>query len=215
MLPNVPDGSQIIIESDATWYVYRVTSQAVVDEHRTDVIEPNAAGAARGITLTTCWPVFSLKPATRRYIVHGAFMGWLPVSDGVPAALAQSHRTVSQSITHGVATIASKTGMHITDVLAVALGLMWLIMDAMAWLFWHACMHVARRLRTLSIPALLRRLQAGPVGHGRIARWVEPIVRAVLLAILLSVLLLTSWRWLCPWLADTVPFLASPHPTLG
>lgn len=75
-----------------TWYVYRVTSAEIVLPHEVDVIapvpgDPDATPTERFITLTTCHPMYS---ARERYIVHGVLDYWAPVSDGLPAELAEA-----------------------------------------------------------------------------------------------------------------------------
>jgi sortase A len=83
-------GDPIVVRTQSTWYVYRVTSTEIVRPQDVQVIaavpdKPGAAPTARSITLTTCNPMYS---ASQRFIVHGVLDYWAPVADGVPAELA-------------------------------------------------------------------------------------------------------------------------------
>lgn len=82
-------GDPIVVRTSDTWYVYRVTSTEIVMPSQVDVIapvpgDPGATPTERYITLTTCHPMFS---ARERFIVHGTFDYWAPVTDGTPAEL--------------------------------------------------------------------------------------------------------------------------------
>ena len=84
-------GDALVVRTPETWFVYRVTSHQIVLPEQVDVIapvpgEPEAAPERAMITLTACHPMFS---ARERYIVHGELEGWVPVADGVPAALTE------------------------------------------------------------------------------------------------------------------------------
>jgi len=83
-------GDPLVVRTDDTWYVYRVTSTEVVSPSDVTVIapvpdDPGASPTARMITMTTCHPMFS---ARQRYIVHGVLDYWSPVADGIPAEIA-------------------------------------------------------------------------------------------------------------------------------
>jgi sortase A len=216
-ISKLDEGNEVIIETPDTWYLYKVTSHAIVDQSEVGVVGPDAAGAARGITLTTCWPVMSLTPATQRYVVHGAFEGWIPKSDGAPAGLAGTHRTAGQYVTHSVSTLSERVGVPVTGVMAACLALMWALGDGLAWGIWHKRMRERGRgrLRTASPMGWLWRIQAGPVGEGKVARIAGPLVRAILLATLLAALTFAAWRWACPWIAGNVPGFETPHPSIG
>lgn len=83
-------GDALVVRTADTWYVYKATDMEVVRPRDVRVIEPvpNQPGVEpteRYITLTTCHPMFS---ARERYVVHGVLDYWAPVSDGVPAEIA-------------------------------------------------------------------------------------------------------------------------------
>lgn len=72
-----------------TWFVYRVTSSAIVAPEDVEVIAPvpGAPGVAPTealITLTSCHP---LHGSSERYVVHGSLLATAPAADGVPEAL--------------------------------------------------------------------------------------------------------------------------------
>lgn len=82
-------GDPLVVRTEDTWYVYRVTSTQIVTPQDVSVIapvpdDPTAAATQRLITLTTCHPMFS---ARERYVVHGELDYWAPVADGTPAEL--------------------------------------------------------------------------------------------------------------------------------
>jgi sortase A len=85
-------GDPVIVRTQDTWYVYRVTSSQVVRPWQTDVIDP-VPGKPGGtpttamMTMTTCHPMYS---ASERYIVHSELDYWVPVSEGTPVELAGS-----------------------------------------------------------------------------------------------------------------------------
>lgn len=82
-------GDPLVVRTEDTWYVYRVTSTEIVTPAQTEVVapvpgDPGAEPTERVITLTTCHPMFS---ARERFIVHGTLDYWAPVADGIPAEL--------------------------------------------------------------------------------------------------------------------------------
>jgi sortase A len=90
-IAELQEGDPIVVWTQDTWYVYRVTSSEIVMPQDVDVIapvagQPDATPTERQITLTTCHPMFS---ARERYIVHGVLSYWAPVSEGVPAELVE------------------------------------------------------------------------------------------------------------------------------
>jgi sortase A len=90
-IAELQEGDPIVVWTADTWYVYRVTSSQIVMPDDVQVIapvpdQPGAEPTERYITLTTCHPMFS---ARERYIVHGVLDYWAPVSEGVPAELAE------------------------------------------------------------------------------------------------------------------------------
>lgn len=83
-------GDPLVVQTQDTWYVYRVTSTAVVLPRQVEVIaavpnQPGAQPTEAVMTLTTCHPMFS---ARERFVVHAALDHWMPVAEGTPAELA-------------------------------------------------------------------------------------------------------------------------------
>lgn len=90
-IAELQEGDPVVVWTEDTWYVYRVTSSQIVMPDDVQVIapvpdQPDAEPTERFITLTTCHPMFS---ARERYVVHGVLDYWAPVSEGVPAELAE------------------------------------------------------------------------------------------------------------------------------
>lgn len=82
-------GDVIVIRTEGTWYVYRVTETHIVSPTDVSVIAPqphdrSALPDGRYITLTTCHPMYS---ATKRYIVHGELEYWATAEAGYPREL--------------------------------------------------------------------------------------------------------------------------------
>ncbi len=72
-IDKLRDGDVVLIETKATWYVYRVTGHQIVAPTQTSVIlpvpdEPDAEPTAALLTMTSCHPELS---ARQRFIVHG------------------------------------------------------------------------------------------------------------------------------------------------
>ena len=83
-------GDALVVRTERTWYVYRVTGYELVRPWQVEVIapvpgKPGTAPTTAAITLTTCHPRYS---ARQRYVVHGVLDYWLPVSEGTPVELA-------------------------------------------------------------------------------------------------------------------------------
>ncbi len=81
----------VVIRTEDTWYVYRVTSTEVVLPTDVQVIapvpdDPDATPTEALLTMTTCHPMYS---ARERYVVHGVLDYWLPVSEGTPSELTE------------------------------------------------------------------------------------------------------------------------------
>jgi len=90
-IAELEPGDAIVVRTPELWFVYRVTEHQIVLPQQVDVVaavpgDPAALPERALITLTACHPMFS---ARERYIVHGELEGWLPVADGVPAALTE------------------------------------------------------------------------------------------------------------------------------
>jgi sortase A len=90
-IEELQEGDPVVVWTQDTWYVYRVTSSQIVMPGDVQVIapvpdQPGVEPTERFITLTTCHPMFS---ARERFIVHGVLDYWAPVSEGVPAELVE------------------------------------------------------------------------------------------------------------------------------
>lgn len=82
-------GDALVVQTQDTWYVYRVTSSRIVMPEDVQVIapvpdQPGVEPTEAMITLTTCHPLFS---ARERFIVHGELDYWMPTDAGTPAEL--------------------------------------------------------------------------------------------------------------------------------
>ena len=86
-------GDPLVVRTEDTWYVYKVTEAKIVFPQNVEVIapvpgvtddQPMPELTKRFITLTSCHPMFS---ATERYIVHGELDYWSPVGEGKPKEL--------------------------------------------------------------------------------------------------------------------------------
>lgn len=204
-------GDDIIIETGDMWIVYHVTSSRIVDKTAVEVIAPQAAGVERGVTLTTCWPVFVVQDPPQRYIVHGQYAGWIPKEDGMPASLASEHRTPGEHVKRVVETVGRRVGLPVTGVMGLGLLAIWLILSVMVWIptrkAWWKNLRAAPA--SWSPLTLLWRVQPTPFpARPRI----RAVGRTLMLFLLLAALMFLSWRWACPWVAQHVPFLATPHP---
>lgn len=92
-IAELQPGDPIVVRTEEYWYVYEVTDSLIVMPSNVEVISP-IPGLMPGevipelteryITLTSCHPMFS---ARERYITHGVFSYWMPVSAGTPAEL--------------------------------------------------------------------------------------------------------------------------------
>ncbi len=86
---NLQPGDPLVVRTENTWYVYRVTDHEIVTPTDVDVLapvprEPEATAEDRMITLVTCHPLWSVA---ERYIVYGELDYWADVADGRPAEL--------------------------------------------------------------------------------------------------------------------------------
>jgi sortase A len=85
-------GDPIVVWTQDTWYVYRVTGSDIVLPQDVWTIAPdpddpsvtNETATRRLITLTSCHPMYS---ARERFIVWGELDYWAPTSEGIPAEL--------------------------------------------------------------------------------------------------------------------------------
>ncbi len=84
-------GDPLVVQTDAAWYVYRVTEYHIVDPTYMAAIAPTpdfpgVAPTVASITLTTCHPRYSAK---QRYIVHGELEYWAPAGQGYPSEIVE------------------------------------------------------------------------------------------------------------------------------
>jgi sortase A len=82
-------GDRLIVRTEFTWFVYRVTETKIVRPWYSAAIAPVPGDASleangRYITLTTCHPPLS---ARYRYVVYGVLDYWAPASTGYPPEL--------------------------------------------------------------------------------------------------------------------------------
>ncbi|WP_240643992.1 class E sortase [Antribacter gilvus] len=93
LIADLQAGDPVVVRTEDTWYVYRVTESKIVTPWQTEVVAPVPGLKAgdplpeltqRFITLTSCHPMYSAK---ERYIVHGELDYWAPVSEGTPQEL--------------------------------------------------------------------------------------------------------------------------------
>lgn len=212
-------GDEIIVEGSSNWYVYLVNkSPYVVPMSTVQVISPSAAGAVRGLTLTTCDPMFSPTPATERLIVHAEFQGWIPKDEGMPENLVQTRTTTSEQIKRSVQTVSHQIDAPVTGVLALCLFLIWAILDCLMWLLCYKRMMYVWSRPTSNPLVIFWRLQAGPLPMPGGAEWkrvLANIVRGLMFVIFWTAVMFICFRFACPWAAEHVPFLETPHPSVG
>lgn len=84
-------GDALVVQTDAAWYVYKVTSTEIVRPTYTAAIAPTPGApgvtpTAASITLTTCHPRYS---AAQRYIVYGELEYWAPAGNGYPSEIVE------------------------------------------------------------------------------------------------------------------------------
>lgn len=199
-------GDQIIIETGDYWFIYSVTDSYIVYMDRVDVIMPDAAGVDRGVTLTTCDPMFSPTPAKDRLIVHGAFVGWSKKTDGKPHALTTGSTTSTQErINRTVETVSNTLNMPVTGVVSLCLFAVWVILVLLGWMVSHRRMRrVWLEKPSVSPFMVLWRIQAG---------WVP--YRVVTFTVLWLAITFACWRWACPWVADNIPIFAEQTPSMA
>jgi sortase A len=80
-------GDTIVVETRATYYVYRVASHEIVSPADAGVLaplpdRPGAEADGAWLTMTSCHPKYS---AARRYVVHARLVGTYARSQGLPA----------------------------------------------------------------------------------------------------------------------------------
>ena len=193
-------GDQVIIETAEHWYVYRVNAEPrVVDETDTRILDADAAGAERGITLQTCWPILSAQ-VTQRMIVTGTFEGWANKTDGTPEQLAETHDTTATRVGRRIQTVSERIDMPVSGVLALCAGTIWLVLNT----FILCCTFRQWRERWTDVVDPLTwswRLCAGLSGN----HIIHTAIRIMLWLLLWFALIMLSWRCLCPWMATWMP----------
>lgn len=80
-------GDVVLVETKATYYVYRVTGHQIVPPTQVSVVlpvpdEPGQVATQASLTMTSCHPEFS---ARERYVVHAVLDAKFPRAKGVPA----------------------------------------------------------------------------------------------------------------------------------
>ncbi|MBT1162926.1 sortase [Bifidobacterium sp. SO1] len=208
-------GNRIIIRTASHWYVYEVTDSRIVTSADTWVIGDEAPGVERGITLTTCWPLFTPTDTGQRYVTWGRFVGWADTSDGVPEALADSSLSFREKVSRRSVERLSELRLPVTGVAGIACLTGWLVADGLMWLCFHRRMRAVWSRPSWNPMVWLWRLQAGPTGGGWGLRIVSLLIRMLLAAMLLAGVMFLMWRWACPRLADVIPWLAAPHSTVA
>ena len=200
-------GDIVYIETASNWYRYKINSEPeIVDRSRTDVIEPTAAGAERGLTLQTCWPIMAGGDVTHRLIVHGELDGWAPKSDGTPAEYTESTDTTIDKVKRRIVIVSEKTNLPVTGVLGICAFIIWILLDATAWVCSHRRMTCYWHGRDVGGPITwLWRLNAGIMPSNTI---VFTITRTIVFLMMWTAIILTLWRWACPPLA-AMHFLTS------
>ncbi|PKQ17591.1 MAG: class E sortase [Actinobacteria bacterium HGW-Actinobacteria-8] len=90
-IQDLQAGDALVVQTDAAWYVYRVTSSEIVEPSYVAAIaptpgQPGVAPTVASITLTACHPRYS---AAQRYIVHGELEYWAPTGYGYPSEIVE------------------------------------------------------------------------------------------------------------------------------
>lgn len=85
-LDRMQRGDKIIVQTDASWFIYEVTAQRIVAPTAVEVVQPVPPGQQPGrlLTITTCHP---LLDNYQRLIVHATLIREQPSSAGRPAEL--------------------------------------------------------------------------------------------------------------------------------
>lgn len=156
-------GDVVYIETGSYWYRYRINSNPeIVDQSRTDVIDQDAAGVERGLTLQTCWPIMTGGNVTHRLIVHGGLDGWAPKTDGTPAEYTETTDTTIDKISRRIVTVSEKKNLPVTGVLGICAFIIWILLDTIGWMCSHRRMTCYWHGRDIGGPITwLWRLNAG------------------------------------------------------
>jgi len=88
-IQRVRDGDPVVVETRNGWFVYRVTSHAVVSPGQRSVVaavpgRPGARAERAMLTLTTCHPKYS---ARERWVVHAELVGSRARTAGPPPGM--------------------------------------------------------------------------------------------------------------------------------
>jgi sortase A len=86
-IDKLVEGDVVLVETKATYFVYRVTGHQIVPPSQASVLlpvpdEPDEVATQASLTLTSCHPEFS---ARERYVVHAVLDAKYPRAEGVPA----------------------------------------------------------------------------------------------------------------------------------
>ena len=197
------NGDAFVVRTHKYWYVYKMTSHEIVLPTQTDVIAPvphkfGVTPSQRLITMTTCEPRYTTP--THRWIVHGKYVYWAKVSDGIPIELA--NRTSDGAVDFTQAKPSWQSLIPPASTLmawAIIAFVILAISGAVAW-GWPGL----RRYdddgypvhHTASIFGLIFRLLPG-----------HTAVRTILMILLISIGVLASFEWLFPWAASSIPVL--------
>ena len=211
LLDTVKPGDAVVIRTRDYWYVYRIqTTPRIVDSTDWSVLDP--VEGQRTLVLTTCDPKWVGGDAANRLVATATFDYWARVADGTvreltgPKTEAKGPQAVVSTVSSTVSTVTHDA--PVTPFLAAVAFGAWLLLDAAFWLLDRRC-----ALRRLSHEGwwsrwnpmvMLWRIQAG----------VLPI-RIILYALMWLAAVCACWAWVCPWAAETIPWLATPHPTMG
>ena len=208
-------GDPVLIRTADHWYRYEVTGSRILDASDTWVLDADAPRAERGMTLTTCWPMFTPVDTGQRHVTWARWDGWADTADGTPPELADTALTTVERLERVATETARRAALPVTGVMAGAFALMWLIADLAAWLLWRRRTLASWSRVSWNPLVWLWRIQAGPCGEGRVRTVLAVLIRIMLLSLLLAAVVCACWRWTCPMLADLLPgVFATPHPTL-
>lgn len=190
-------GDVVYIETGSYWYRYKVNSSPeIIDQSDTAVIGPDAAGAERGLTLQTCWPIMTATSVTHRMIVHGSFDGWAPKADGVPEEYAEATDTAMDKVARRIQTVSERLDMPVTGVLGLCALACWALLAAVGWLFsWRRAVAAFHGHGVGGPVTWLWRITPGLFPSSRIA---HTATRLVPYALLWMGIILLFWRWGCP-----------------
>lgn len=206
-------GDAILIRTASHWYRYEVTETRLLTSADTWAIGMDAPGVERGITLTTCWPMFTPVDTGQRFITWGRYVGWADVTDGTPPELADTAMTTVDQWRRTVMEKVTGMRLPVTGVLSATCLIEWLTVDGLLWIGCRKRMLILwdRRRGSWNPVGWLWRLQAGPVDGSRPLRVLSAGIRSLLFTLMLGAITFACWRWACPWLADMIPWLDAPH----